>query len=114
MYTFVIKNKRPTWGPSRSQRPRQFLETEQRCYPPEPIITIGMVGVVEPCSGSMVMAKALASTPAGSGGLTTTALPRVSGLKTPAGIGAPCLGMSQSSYAFWAGRGLRLLAIKIS
>ena len=44
-------------------------------YSPAPTITIGMVGVEEPASGSTVMAKALASVPAGSGGLTTVALP---------------------------------------
>ena len=66
-------------------------------YSPAPSITIGMVGVVDPASGSTVMANALASAPAGSGGLTTVALPRASGWKTPAGIGAPCLGISHSS-----------------
>jgi hypothetical protein len=47
-----------------------------------------MVGEVAPASFSTVMAKALASAPAGSGGFTAVALPCASGLKTPAGIGA--------------------------
>ena len=64
---------------------------------PEPIITIGIVGVVLPCSGSIVTAKALASTLTGNGGLITMPPPRASGLNTPAGIGAPSVGISQSS-----------------
>jgi hypothetical protein len=50
------------------------------------------VGAEEPASGSTVMAKVFASTPAGSGGLMTVALPLAAGLKTPAGIGAPFAG----------------------
>jgi hypothetical protein len=46
-----------------------FIDIFDKVYAP-PIMTIGMVGVVDPCSGSMVMAKALASTPGGNGGLT--------------------------------------------
>src|SRR5260370_37817129 len=69
-----------------------------------------MVGVVEPCSGSIVIAKALASAPAGSGGLMSTAPPRAAGLKTPAGMGAPCIGISHSSYVFCAGSACKLLA----
>src|SRR5215469_3610845 len=80
---------------------------------PEPIITIGMVGVVLPCSGSIVIAKALASTSIGSGGFMTVAPPRASGLNTPAGMGAPCIGMSQSWYAFPGGRGSKLVAMKM-
>ena len=37
-------------------------------YSPAPVITIGIVGVADPCSGSTVIANALASTPAGKGG----------------------------------------------
>jgi len=44
-------------------------------YSPAPIITIGIVGVDDPCSGSTVIANAFASTPAGKGGLITVALP---------------------------------------
>jgi len=66
-------------------------------YSPAPDMKIGIVGVVDPCSGSTVIAKALASAPAGSGGSTTVALPWASGLKTPAGIGAPVVGINQSS-----------------
>jgi hypothetical protein len=58
---------------------------------------MGIVGVADPFSGSIVIAKALASAPAGSGGLITVALPGESGLKTPAGIDAPAFGISQSS-----------------
>jgi hypothetical protein len=36
---------------------------------------MGIVGADEPLSGSTVIAKALASTPLGSGGLITVALP---------------------------------------
>src|SRR5438552_12093773 len=43
----------------------------RRRYSPAPIITIGIVGVDDPCSGSTVIANAFASTPAGSGGLIT-------------------------------------------
>jgi hypothetical protein len=50
---------------------------------------MGIVGVIDPPSGSTVIAKAFACTFAGSGGFTTVALPRALGLKTPAGIGAP-------------------------
>ena len=67
-------------------------------------MTMGMVGVGEPDSGSMVMAKPLASMPAGSGGSMREALPRSSGRNIPAGIGAaPDMGRSQSSYAFPVG-----------
>jgi hypothetical protein len=44
-------------------------------YSPAPIITIGIVGVGDPTSFSTVIANALASTPAGSEGFTTLALP---------------------------------------
>jgi hypothetical protein len=44
-------------------------------YSPAPIITIGIVGVAAPASFSTVIAKALASTPSGSGGFTMLALP---------------------------------------
>ena len=50
------------------------------------------VGAADPASGSTVIANALASTPGGSGGFTTVALPWESGLKTPAGIGEPVRG----------------------
>jgi hypothetical protein len=45
------------------------------------------VGAADPASGSTVMAKVLASRPAGNGGLITVAVPRVFGLNVPAGIG---------------------------
>lgn len=66
-------------------------------YPAAPIITMGMVGDDEPVAGSTVIANAFASTSAGKGGWITTALPRALGLNTPAGMGAPCAGISQSS-----------------
>jgi hypothetical protein len=44
-------------------------------YSPAPIIRMGIVGADEPLSGSTVIAKALASTPLGSGGFITVALP---------------------------------------
>src|SRR6266852_6618533 len=66
-------------------------------YSPAPTIMIDDVGAAEPASGSTVMAKALASTPAGRGGLITVALPWASGLKRPAGMGAPLVGISHSS-----------------
>src|SRR4051812_9869211 len=79
--------------------PANTIATEsERRYSPAPTITIGMVGVDDPCSGSMVMANAFGSTPTGSGGLITAALPRTSGLNTPAGTGAfPLAGISHSS-----------------
>lgn len=52
--------------------PKWFLAG---AYSPAPIITIGMVGVADPCSGSTVIAKALASAPVGNGGCITVALP---------------------------------------
>jgi hypothetical protein len=66
-------------------------------YTPAPIMTIGIVGVDDPLSGSTVIAKVFASTPAGSGGWMTCALPRASGLKTPAGMGAPLVGINHNS-----------------
>src|SRR5881398_1447642 len=84
-----------------------------RNYSPAPIISIGIVGTDEPLSGSIVIANAFASTPAGSGGLITMALPRGLGLNTPAGIGDPCFGISHNSYAFCAGNAGMLLARKI-
>ena len=47
------------------------------------------VGAGDPTSGSTVMAKALASTPVGSGGWIRLAAPCASGLNKPAGMGAP-------------------------
>src|SRR5579863_2372378 len=85
---------------------------KQGHYSPVPIITIGMVGVVAPDSFSTVMANALASIPAGSGGFTTVAFPRASGLNMPAGTGAPCIGISHNSYAFCGGSDGMLLATK--
>jgi hypothetical protein len=78
-----------------------------------PIIRMGIVGTEEPLFGSTVIAKALASTPVGSGGLITVALPCASGLKIPAGIGAPLIGISYSSYTFCGGNAWKLLASKI-
>src|SRR5579862_9090576 len=103
--------------PSQKQgagRPLHILHILQlrRDYSPAPIIRMGVVGVAEPDSFSTVMAKALASAPEGSGGLTTVALPCASGLNTPAGMGAPCDGISQNSYAFRGGRTGMLLATK--
>jgi hypothetical protein len=66
-------------------------------YSPVPIMTTGMVGAVAPDSFSTVIANALASVFGGRGGLTTVALPRASGLKTPAGIGASWARISHSS-----------------
>ena len=80
-------------------------------YSPAPVITIGIVGVTDPASGSMVIANAFASTPGGSGGLTTVALPRAFGLNTPAGIGAPWVGINHNSKAFCGGRLGMLLAM---
>src|SRR5580658_9778769 len=62
-----------------------------------PINTIGEVGLSEPSSFSSVMANALASTPSGILWSIIIALPCSSGLKTPAAIGAPCMGMTHSS-----------------
>ncbi len=56
----------------------QRLTTNDLLY--IPAITIGIVGVCEPPSFSIVTAKPLALTPAGSGGVRTVALPRASGL----------------------------------
>src|SRR5664279_2990720 len=56
-----------------------------------PISMIGEVGLSEPSSFSTVIAKALASTPAGIFWSIMTALPCSSGLKTPAAMGAPCI-----------------------
>ena len=55
------------------------------------------VGAAEPMSGSTVTANVLASTSAGKGGFINVALPFESGLNIPAGMGAPEVGMSQSS-----------------
>lgn len=44
-------------------------------YPPAPIIKIGIVGVADPCSGSIVTANAFASRPIGNGGFITIAPP---------------------------------------
>ena len=41
------------------------------------------------------------------------ALPCSSGLNMPAGMGAPCIGISHNSYALPGGAGVRLLAISI-
>jgi hypothetical protein len=63
-----------------------------------PASRMGMVGVVLPDSGSIVIANALACKSFGKVGISTLALPRASGLKTPTGIGgAPLVGNSQSS-----------------
>src|SRR5579884_427550 len=72
-----------------------------------------MVGVEDPASGSTVTANALASIPAGNGGLITMALPCGFGLNIPAGMGAPFIGISHSSYAFCDGGIGILLARKI-
>src|SRR5271157_2863696 len=69
-------------------------------YPPavtSPINMIGEVGLSEPASFSTVIANALASTPSGMGWSIMIALPCSSGLKTPAGMGAPFMGMIHSS-----------------
>src|SRR5271170_3431613 len=81
-----------------------------------PTRIIGRVGLVAPPSSSTVTPKAFASTPLGSGGMITLALPRSSGRNVPAGIGsAPsAAGISQSSYVFAGCSGPRLLARKIS
>src|SRR6266849_10010859 len=102
----------------RRERRRQLsahlgLRDSWESYSPAPIIRMGIVGTEEPLSGSTVIAKALASTPVGSGGLITVALPCASGLKIPAGIGAPLIGISHSSYTFCAGNAWKLLARKI-
>jgi len=55
------------------------------------------VGALEPASGSTVMAKVLASIPAGNGGLITAALPCAFGRNIPAGMGAPLAGISHNS-----------------
>lgn len=66
-------------------------------YSPIPIIIGVDVGAAEPASGSIVIAKVLASTPVGSGGLITAAVPCVFGLKIPAGMGAPLVGINHNS-----------------
>src|ERR1700733_8843451 len=81
---------------------------------PAPERMIGAVGVAEPPSFSMVMPKALAGTPTGSGGKTTLALPASSGRKRPAGMGAePLAGITQSSYVLSSARRARLLPWKM-
>jgi hypothetical protein len=75
----------------------RVYEIRGKLYSPAPIIRIGIVGTGEPFCGSTVIANAFASTPTGSGGLITVALPCASGLKTPAGIGAPWVGISHNS-----------------
>ena len=62
-----------------------------------PISMIGEVGLSEPSAFSTVMANALAMTPSGMGWSIIMALPCSSGLKTPAGIGAPFMGIIHSS-----------------
>lgn len=79
-------------------------------YPPVPTIIGCEVGAGDPVSGSTVMANALASTPVGSGGLITCALPRAFGLKRPAEIGVPLVGISHNSYVFCGGIAGILLA----
>src|SRR5271165_2854683 len=85
----------------------------RRVYRPCPTIKIGEVGLSEPASFSNVTARALATTPSGSGWSIITALPCSSGLNIPAGMGAPCDGMIHNSYALPDGTGARLLAISI-
>src|SRR5215470_10072639 len=101
----------PCGLPSRPEIGAWKIETRSRCAArcPEPIKTSRQfqvvvptimgceVGADEPASGSTVMAKVLASTPAGRGGLITAALPRAFGLKIPAGMGAPLVGISHNS-----------------
>jgi hypothetical protein len=55
------------------------------------------VGAEEPPAGSIVIANVLASIPSGKGGLIAVALPWGSGLKRPAGIGAPLGGINHNS-----------------
>ncbi len=77
--------------PSRTSR-----DSRARRYSPTRMI--GSVGLVEPPAASIVTPKAFASTPLGSGGRITLALPPVSGWNVPAGIGAwPFAGISHSS-----------------
>jgi hypothetical protein len=66
-------------------------------YPAVPSMIGCEVGAGDPPVGSTVMANALASTPMGSGGLITVAVPRESGWNRPAGMGEPAGGMSHSS-----------------
>jgi len=70
---------------------------EEDFYSPAPIIRMGVVGAAAPASAFTVIANALASVPAGSGGFTTLPLPCASGLNTPAGMGFPRVGISHNS-----------------
>ena len=79
-------------------------------YSPAPNMMGCEVGAGDPCSGSTVIANALASVRGGRGGLSTVALPCASGLNNPAGIGAPVVGINHSSYAFPGGKDGRFVA----
>src|SRR5215475_2697838 len=101
----------PCGLPSRVESAFGRIEARSRCAAPRrerinkskqfqvvvPTIMGCEVGADEPPSGSTVMAKVLASTPAGRGGLITAALPRAFGWKIPAGMGAPLVGISHNS-----------------
>ena len=63
---------------------------------------MGMVGVGDPASGSIVTAKAFASVPVVMGGLITIALPWASGLNIPAGMGAPFMGIATKAHTTFA------------
>ena len=79
--------------PQRTQRKTEDAETN---YPAVPIKTMGPVGWGTPPAGSTVTAKALAATPAGNGGSRMAPAPCASGSNTPALMGLPSAGMSQS------------------
>src|ERR1700746_489954 len=81
-----------------------------------PARIIGGVGAVAPPSSSTVTPKAFASTPFGSEGMITLALPCSSGRNAPAGIGLlpAAAGISHNSYVLPGCSGSRLLAVKIS
>lgn len=55
------------------------------------------VGAEDPASGSIVIAKVLASNPVRSGALVIVAVPRALGLNSPAGTGAPLVGINHNS-----------------
>jgi hypothetical protein len=59
----------------RSLVARDVGKNAKKDYSPVPIIRTGDVATGEPASFSTVMAKALASVPAGNGGFTTVAFP---------------------------------------
>src|SRR5580693_1004716 len=82
----TLKNKRS-----------QLIAKGAEDYPRVPTMIGCVVGADDPCSGSTVIAKVLASTPGGRGGRTTAALPFESGRNNPAGMGAPLVGINHNS-----------------